>query len=118
MHEFVHMIHNLALLKTQPETMNTIYAAYVRAAENGHFLSPPTKPSSTANALADSRDDEYFTISVNAYYNLNEKLPGRWVDVEVGGWSNRPGTRDELRRNDPVLYKIIESIFPESRIEL
>jgi len=118
MHEFVHMIHNLAMPKLEPEAMNQIYAAYIRAVEKGLFMEPSRIPSPDADPADDSGDDEYFTHSVNAYYNLNESLPGPWMEVQIGEWGRRSGTRDELRRNDPVMYKLIERLFPKSRIEL
>ena len=51
---------------------------------------------------------------MNAYYDLNESLPGPWVDIKIGEWGQRSGTREELRRNDPLIYEIIEQFFPNS----
>ncbi len=75
---------------------------------------PPNPPRVDASVAGEWRDDEYFTHSVNAYYDLNERLPGPWVDVQIGDWGVRSGTREELRKNDPVIFEIIEKFFPAS----
>jgi alpha-glucosidase len=114
LHEFVHVVHNLAMPTTDPEIVDEIYGAYLRAVENGLFMKPPNEPAEEITAFDEYRDDEYFTHSVNAYYDLNESLPGPWVDIEIGEWGQRSGTREELRRNDPRIYEIIEQFFPDS----
>ena len=114
LHEFVHVVHNLGMPTTDPELIDAIYATYLSAVEEGRFMEPPNEPSDDATAFDEFRDDEYFTHSVNAYYDLNESLPGPWVDIEIGDWGQRSGTREELRKNDPVVYEIIERFFPES----
>ncbi len=114
LHEFVHVVHNLGMPATDPEIVDEIYAAYLDAVEEGRFMKPPNAPPEDANALDEYRDDEYFTHSVNAYYDLNESLPGPWVDIEIGDWGQRSGTREELMANDSVIYGIIEQFFPDS----
>ena len=51
---------------------------------------------------------------MNAYYDLDERLPGPWVDVQKGEWGTPSGTREELQKNDPVIFEIIERFFPKS----
>ena len=114
LHEFVHVVHNLGMPTTDPEIVAEIHTAYLRAVKEGRFMKPPNEPSQDTTPFDEYRDDEYFTHSVNAYYDLNESLPGPWVDIEIGDWGQRSGTREELRRNDPRVYEIIEQFFPES----
>ena len=71
-------------------------------------MKPPNEPPEDITAFDEYRDDEYFTHSVNAYYDLNESLPGPWVDIEIGSWGRRSGTREELMRDDPRIVEIIE----------
>ncbi len=114
LHEFVHVVHNLGMPTTDPEIVDEIYAAYLQAVEKGLFMKPPNDPPEDATAFDEYRDDEYFTHSVNAYYDLNESLPGPWVDIKIGEWGQRSGTREELRKNAPLIYEIIEQFFPDS----
>lgn len=114
LHEFVHVVHNLGMPTTDPKTVDQIYAAYLKAVEEGRFMKPANTPPQDTTAFDEYRDDEYFTHSVNAYYDLNESLPGPWVDIEIGDWGRRSGTREELKQNDPVIYEIIEQFFPAS----
>ena len=114
LHEFVHVVHNLGMPTTDPEIVDEIYAAYLNAVEEGRFMKPPNDAPEEATAFDEFRDDEYFTHSVNAYYDLNESLPGPWVDIKIGDWGQRSGTREKLRQNDPVIYGIIEQFFPDA----
>ncbi len=114
LHEFVHVVHNLGMPTTDPEIVEVIYAAYLKAVEEGRFMRSPNDPPEDITAFDEFRDDEYFTHSVNAYYDLNESLPGPWVDIEIGDWGQRSGTREDLKKNDPVIYEIIEQFFPDS----
>jgi hypothetical protein len=118
MHEFVHVVHNFAMPITDPEVVDKIYAAYLNAVKEGRFMAPPNEPREDTTPFDEWRDDEYFTHCVNAYYDLNERLPGPWVDIKIGEWGERSGTRKQLRESDPIVYEIIEQFFPESRIDL
>ncbi len=118
LHEFVHMIHNLGIHFAEPEVENEIYTAYINAVEKGLFKAPEGEPREGGTPFEAYGDDEYFTHSVNAYYDLNERLPGPWVDVEIGDWGEHSGTREELRKNDPVIFEMIERFFPESILNL
>ncbi len=118
MHEFVHVVHNFAMPKTDPEVVDKIYAAYLNAVKEGRFMAPPREPRENTTPFDEYRDDEYFTHCVNAYYDLNERLPGPWVDIKIGEWGERSGTRKQLRENDPIIYEIIEKFFPKSLTDL
>lgn len=113
MHEFVHVVHNFGMPETDPEVIDEIYAAYVDAVKKGVYLPPQEEQPENPDPFEAWRDDEYFTHSVNAYYNLNESLPGPWVDVQIGQWGQRSGTRKQLREKDPALFEIIERFFPK-----
>ena len=118
LHEFVHDVHNLAMPKTNPEALAEIYAAYLAAIDKGIFTPPVDEPREGITPFDAYGDDEYFTHSVNAYYNLNESLPGPWMDFKVGerGW--RSGTREELRLKDPAIFEIIGRFFPDDLSDL
>jgi len=114
MHEFVHVVHTFGMPKTDPEVIDEIYAAYLDAVDKGVYLPPQEEQPENPDAFDEWRDDEYFTHSVNAYYDLNESLPGPWVDVQIGQWGQRSGTQKQLRGKDPVMVEIIERFFPKS----
>ena len=44
LHEFVHVVHNLGMPTTDPEIVDEIYTAYLRAVEKGLFMKPPNAP--------------------------------------------------------------------------
>jgi hypothetical protein len=112
-HELVHMIQNLGWPTTDPEIEDEIYAAYLAAVEKGLFAAPVDE-SLGIDPYDAYGDDEYLTHGVNAWFDLNETLPGPWVDVQIGGSGPPSGTRDQLRENDPVLYEIISRFMPET----
>ncbi len=114
LHEFVHDVHNLGMLATDPEVIDEIYAAFLSAVENGTFIPPADEPLEDIMPLDAYVDDEYFTFRVNAYYDLNEYFPGPWMHYDIGEQGPRSGTREELRQIDPAIYEIIERYFPES----
>ncbi len=116
-HEFVHMIQNLGWPTTDPEIEDEIYAAYLVAVEKGLFAAPLDEPRDITPYDAYG-DDEYLTHGVNAWFDLNESLPGPWVDVQIGESGPPSGTREQLRQNDPVLYEIISRFMPDSLGEL
>ena len=118
MHEFVHVVHNFAMPITDPEVDDEIYAAYLNAVKKGLFMAPPNGSPENGDPVEEWRDDEYFTHCVNAYYDLNERLPGPWVDIKIGEWGEPSGTREKLRQTDPVVYKIIEQFFPKTPADL
>ena len=51
---------------------------------------------------------------MNAWFDLNESLPGPWVDVQIGDSGPPSGTRAQLRARDPQLYKIIGRFLPDT----
>jgi len=112
-HEFVHMIQNLGWPTTDPEIEDEIYAAYQVAVDKGLFDAPVDEPFGITPYDAYG-DDEYLTHGVNAWFDLNETLPGPWVDVQIGESGPPSGTREQLRENDPVLYEIISRFMPDS----
>lgn len=117
LHEFVHMIHNLAIKTDYPGVAADIYAAYANAVRNGSFI-PPQKE--VLEGISPSRGygvDEYLTHSVNAWYDLDESLPGIWMDFKIGEWGPRSGTTKELKERDPAIYEIIGRFFPASGSE-
>lgn len=114
LHEFTHMIHNMGIHFAAPEVEDEIYAAYINAVEKGLFIAPKNKPRENITAFREYRDDEYFTHMVNAWFDLNESLPGPWMDFKIGEWGPKSGTKEALKQSDPIIYEIISRYFPES----
>jgi hypothetical protein len=112
-HEFVHMIQNLGWPTTDPEIEDEIYAAYLEAVERGLFQAPRDEPLGIDPYDAYG-DDEYLTHGVNAWFDLNESLPGPWMDVQIGESGPPSGTREQLLENDPELYEIISRFMPDT----
>jgi len=112
-HELVHMIQNLGWPTTDPEIEDEIYAAYLEAVDKGLFAAPADEPLGIDPYDAYG-DDEYLTHGVNAWFDLNETLPGPWVDIQIGESGPPAGTRRQLLDNDPKLYEIISRFMPET----
>jgi len=113
LHEFVHAMQNLGWSTTDPGVEDEIFAAYRAAVARGEFDAPVGEPENVTPADAFG-DDEYLTHSVNAWFDLNESLPGPWVDVQIGDSGPPSGTRQELRQRDPTLTALIERFVPDS----
>lgn len=113
LHEFVHAMQNLGWESTDPGVEDEIFAAYRAAVARGEFAAPGGEPAGVTPAQAFG-DDEYLTHNVNAWFDLNESLPGPWVDVQIGDSGPRSGTREQLRRRDPTLYALIDRFLPAS----
>tara|TARA_B100001079_G_scaffold145675_1_gene124714 strand:+ start:146 stop:991 length:846 start_codon:yes stop_codon:yes gene_type:complete len=113
LHEFVHNMQNLGWIQTDPGVDDEIYAAYSNAVVQGWFTPPRTETMGIGPDRSFG-DDEYLTHNVNAWFNLNESLPGPWVDVQIGEAGPLSGTREQLRQRDPVLFEIIDRFLPDS----
>ncbi len=117
-HELVHAMQNLGWVTTDPEIEDEIWAAYASAVQRGDFAAPRNEPLVGTTPFDAFGDDEYLTHNVNAWFDLNESLPGPWVDVQIGDSGPRSGTRAELRARDPQLYEIIGRFLPDTLSEL
>ncbi len=113
LHEFVHAMQNLGWAATDPGVEDEIFVAYRAAVARGEFAAPVGEPENVTPADAFG-DDEYLTHNVNAWFDLDESLPGPWVDVQIGDSGPRSGTREQLRQRDPTLYALIERFVPDS----
>ena len=111
-HEFVHAMQNLGWPTTDPDIEDEIWEAYVAAARRGDFAKPRDEPLEGITPFDAYGDDEYLTHNVNAWFDLNESLPGPWVDVQIGDSGPPSGTKAELRARDPQLYEIISRFMP------
>ena len=114
LHEFVHAIQNLGWPTTDPDIEDEIYEAYRNAVERGFFDAPEREPPEGSTPFEAFGDDEYLTHNVNAWFDLDESLPGPWVDVAIGDTGPPSGTREQLREHDPQLYEIISRFMPDS----
>lgn len=113
LHEFVHVMQNLGWPTTDPGVSDEIFAAYRAAVARGEFAAPLDEPRDVTPQEAYG-DDEYLTHSINAWFDLDESLPGPWVDVQIGENGPRSGTRDALRERDAEIYALIERFLPDS----
>ena len=114
LHEFVHAMQNLGWATTDPEVEDEIWAAYVNAVQRGQFKAPRSEPLEGITPFDAYGDDEYLTHNINAWFDLNESLPGPWVDVQIGDSGPPSGTRAELRARDPRLFEIVGRFLPAS----
>ena len=114
LHEFVHAMQNLGWATTDPEVEGEIWAAYANAVQRGQFDAPRNEPLEGITPFDAFGDDEYLTHNINAWFDLNESLPGPWVDVQIGDSGPPSGTRAELRARDPQLYEIIGRFLPDT----
>jgi len=89
-HEFAHAVMDLGLPLAQQELINRVY---VRAMKKGLWK----------GTYAASNRGEYFATAVTCYFNAHQR--------PVAGLHNHVNSRDELRRYDGEIYRIIESIF-------
>jgi hypothetical protein len=112
LHEFVHMMQNLGWPSTDPGVEDEIFALYRAAVERGEFAAPRDEPADVTPQEAFG-DDEYLTHSINAWFDLDESLPGPWVDVQIGDSGPRSGTRAALRERDRELYALIGGFLPD-----
>ncbi len=113
LHEFVHAMQNLGWAQTDPGVEDEIFTAYRGAVARGEFAAPVDEPRDTTPADAYG-DDEYLTHNVNAWFDLDESLPGPWVDVQIGDSGPRSGTREQLHQRDPTLYALIDRFLPDT----
>ncbi len=114
LHEFVHAMQNLGWPTTDPQIEDEVWGAYVNAVKQGYFKAPSNEPLEGITLFDAFGDDEYLTHNVNAWFDLNESLPGPWVDVQIGDSGPPSGTRAQLRARDPQLYKIIGRFLPDT----
>ncbi len=114
LHEFVHAMQNLGWPTTDPQSEDEVWGAYENAVKQGYFEAPRNEPLAGITPFDAFGDDEYLTHNVNAWFDLNESLPGPWVDVQIGDSGPPSGTRAQLRVRDPQLYKIIGRFLPDT----
>ncbi len=98
-HEFAHTIHNVGISPVYPDFNNELQAALDAAVANGRWK----------NVYASTNIEEYWAEGVQNWFNVNAE-----VDNDNGdGKHNKINTREELKRYDPGLYKILARFFPE-----
>ncbi|WP_455639061.1 hypothetical protein [Parabacteroides sp.] len=98
-HEFAHTIHNVGISPVYPDFNKELQAALDAAVANGRWK----------NVYASTNIEEYWAEGVQNWFNVNAE-----VDNDNGdGKHNKINTREELKRYDPGLYKILARFFPE-----
>jgi alpha-glucosidase len=99
-HEFAHTIHFVGIAPVDPDFENRLQAALEHAIAQGRWF----------NTYAATDIAEYWAEGVQNWFNINAE-----VDKDKGdGKHNKVNTREELKRYDPGLYKIISDYFPET----
>lgn len=99
-HEFAHTIHFVGIVPVDPGFNDRLQTALDHALAQGRWL----------NTYAATDIAEYWAEGVQNWFNINAE-----VDNDKGdGKHNKVNTRDELRRYDPGLFKIISDYFPET----
>jgi hypothetical protein len=94
-HEFAHAIMDMGLVETDDSFMPRLRQAFFNAEENGLW----------ENTYARANPSEYWAEGVQSYFDAN-----RHADPP-DGVHNHVSTREALKRYDPKLYALIDSVF-------
>lgn len=98
-HEFAHTIHGAGILSIYPDFNKELQASLDSALAAGKWK----------NVYAATNVEEYWAEGVQDWFNVNAE-----VNKDDGdGKHNKVNTREELKRYDPQLYKILARFFPE-----
>lgn len=98
-HEFAHTIHGVGILPLHPEFNDLLQETLNQALGEGKYK----------RTYAAENIWEYWAEGVQDWFNVNAEVP------RPDGKHNWLNTRDELKRYDPRLYRIIAGFFPEIR---
>ncbi len=91
-HEFAHIIMNVAIRNTDPETYKKINDNWKAARDAGLWK----------NTYAITDDNEYFAECVQSWFDCNAKNNASHNDID---------TRDKLKKYDPRMADLLEQIF-------
>lgn len=97
-HEFAHTIHFVGIAPIHADFENELSEALKAAQAEGKW----------GNTYAETNIAEYWAEGVQNWFNVNAEMPyadGKHCEVN---------TREELKRYDPRLYKILSKYFPET----
>lgn len=103
-HEFSHSIHEVGIVPITPGFNDRLQSLLDAALENGRWQ----------NTYAATDIYEYWAEGVQSWFNVNAE-----VNTDAGdGKHNKINTREELRRYDEGLYKLLSEFFPESDAQI
>ena len=91
-HEFAHIIMNVAIRNTEPNTYKRINENWKSARDEGLWK----------NTYAITDDNEYFAECVQSWFDCNAKNNASHNDID---------TRDKLKKYDPRMAQLLEQIF-------
>lgn len=97
LHELAHAYHDQVLGFDRPDIM----AAYKRAVESKSYdaverWNGPGRPTTVERAYAMTDHKEYFAESTEAFFGRNDFYPF---------------TREQLKKHDPVMFKLLERVW-------
>ncbi|MFA7116394.1 MAG: hypothetical protein WC140_04075 [Bacteroidales bacterium] len=98
-HEFAHTIHNVGIAPTCPYFNEELQDALNQAKKEGLW----------DNTYAQTNIEEYLAEGVQDWFNANAEVPS------PDGKHNQVNTREELKKYDYRLYKILERFFPKTK---
>jgi hypothetical protein len=96
-HEFAHTIHLVGILQIDTTFNSKLEILLKQAVAKGKY----------ADTYAKTDIYEYWAEGVQDWFNVNAEVP------RADGKHNRLNTRNELRKYDPDLYKLIGKYFSE-----
>ena len=101
-HEFAHTIHLVGINLVDPSIDGTLQKLMDQAIAEGKYQ----------NTYALENFIEYWAEGVQDWFNVNAEVP------RPDGKHNWVNTREDLKRYDPRLYKLIRKYFPEIDVQI
>lgn len=96
-HEFAHTIHGVGILPLYPEFNDLLQSKLDEALANGKY----------EGTYAATNIWEYWAEGVQNWFNVNAEVE------KPDGKHNWVNTREDMKKYDPELYKIVGKYFPE-----
>lgn len=97
-HEFAHTIHGVGILPLDPDFNDLLQEKLDQAISEGKYR----------RTYAAENIWEYWAEGIQDWFNVNAEVP------KPDGKHNWVNTRDDLKKYDPRLYRIIREYFPET----
>ncbi len=101
-HEFSHSIHLIGILQVDPTINDQLQDLLTQALNEGKWK----------DTYAGSVYEEYWAEGVQDWFNVNAEV------ASPDGKHNPVNTREELKKYDPRLYKLISKYFPETNAQI
>jgi len=94
-HEFAHVIHQIALKDVDPTFDKRLRQAYANAIKNGLW----------SNTYAGSNPEEYWAEGTQSYFNCNRQNDSEHNDIN---------SKAKLKNYDPQLTKLLSEVFGDN----